>query len=93
MGLKLRKSRRCIASTLAEIDVICVTYLGSYPSLGVHHGHDRPIPADLEPLIQSTIDRLLGETPVIELINFIGKSQTSWSVVTDDLMKKDSASE
>jgi hypothetical protein len=52
-----------------EIEVITVTYFGSYPALGVHYkGGDK---TDAGPLVESIADELLREKPVIDLIRSV----------------------
>lgn len=59
---------------------------GAYPALAIHclEDVDRP---DLEPLIESTIKRVLGEKPIMELITFIGTSGTDWNRVGKQIME------
>jgi hypothetical protein len=66
-----------------ELEVIKIEYLGAYPGLGVHYLAEIP---DVAPLIEATIDRLLQERPVSELITFIVASGIDWQAETSRIM-------
>src|SRR5689334_10337471 len=63
-----------------KIEVIKVEYVSIYPALGIHY-ENRPRLRDLAPLVEATIDRLLEEKSVIELIAFI-TSRNDWDEIT-----------
>jgi hypothetical protein len=67
-----------------ELEVIRVSYQGTYPALGVHYKHRDHL--DLGPLIESTVDALLHERPISELVDAIAASDVSWRDVTETLM-------
>jgi hypothetical protein len=74
-----------------QIEVIKVAHhyaWNVYPTLGIHY--ESELPQDLEPLIEKTIDLLLEEWPIIDLLTFIAASKTDWKAVTKELMDKGS---
>ena len=64
--------------THVEIDIIPVVCHGGsgYPTIGLRYKEDNL--RDLGPIIQSTIERLLNERPVIDLIKVIGSNDFSF---------------
>jgi len=73
-----------IQSQNIEIEVIRVTYHGSYPALGIHYKNKTH--GDIGPKIVSSIEKLLSGKPVIDLVESIKGSKTSWKELTDQLM-------
>ncbi len=68
-----------------ELEVIRVSYQGTYSGrLGVHYKHRDHM--DLGPLIESTVNALLHERPISELVDAIAASDVSWRDVTETLM-------
>jgi hypothetical protein len=67
-----------------DIEIIRVTYHGSYPALGAHY-KDK-MPKNVGPLIESSIDRILLEKPVIELIAAVGASKIAWRELTENII-------
>ena len=67
-----------------EIEVIRVTYQGSYPALGIHY-KDK-IHEDIGPQVITSIEKLLREKPVLDLAISIKNSKSSWKELTDQLM-------
>jgi len=59
-----------------EFDVICVTYMGSYPAIGIHYKNKSL--QDIGPLVEATIDRYLQGKSVLELVGFIVKDEIDW---------------
>jgi hypothetical protein len=79
-----------------ELEIIRVTYYGSYPALGVHYirdeGSDIHVEnVDVGPIIESTIETILRKTPAIELIDLIGDENISWEEMTRKIMEEPSA--
>ncbi len=69
-----------------DIDVICVTCMGSYPAIGIHYKD--PECDDVSVFVQTTISRLLLNKSVWELVGFIGEDKTDWQIATTNLMKR-----
>lgn len=67
-----------------EIEVIKVTYLGSYPALGLHYS---PFDKSLENLIENEVDKIVNNLTINKLIVFISKSNTNWKEITNQIMK------
>ena len=69
-----------------EIEVIKYIFrsLSAYPVLGLHYD---PINREMEKKVEATIDRLLLERPISELIKFIAESGKDWKEVTQEIMK------
>ena len=55
----------------AQLAVIRVEYHGAYPAIGIQYESN---PNDLGPLVESTINRLLKECSVLELVSFVQTS-------------------
>jgi hypothetical protein len=72
-----------------EFEVIGVSYMGSYPALGLHY--KEPNPPDLGPLVEATVDRLLRDKPVLDLVKFIEANKVDWKKNVDDLLARSKA--
>ncbi|MCE9545214.1 MAG: hypothetical protein K8T25_06820 [Planctomycetia bacterium] len=68
------------------IEIICVEYLGSYPAIGIKYENEAP--SNVGPLVESAIDTLLHERPVIEFAVAAGQSDVSWTTITSTIMAK-----
>ena len=62
-----------------DFNVICVTYMGSYPAIGIQYKNQEY--QDIAPLVEVTIDRILTEKSILELTGFIGASKPNWKDV------------
>lgn len=69
-----------------EVEIIRVTYFGSYPCIGIYYKDQ--IEPDVGPLVESAIDQLLKEKPVIDLVHSIANSGVSWKELTRNIMDK-----
>ncbi len=69
-----------------EFDVICVTYAGSYPAIGIHYKNEGY--QDIGLLVEATIDRVLHDKSVLELAEFIVKDGNNWKEVTAGIMRQ-----
>jgi hypothetical protein len=69
-----------------EFEVIGVSYMGSYPAIGIHYKEKNP--QDVGPLVEAAIDRLLRDKPVLDLIKFIGAGKIDWSKATQNLIER-----
>lgn len=70
-----------------QLDVIQVGHHSphnSYPALGVRYITETQ---DIGVLIEATIDKLLQERSILELVIFIGSSGIDWHTTTAELMK------
>jgi hypothetical protein len=73
-----------IQSRNIEIEVIRVTYHGSYPALGIYYKDKTH--EDVGSLVTASVEKLLREKPVIDLAILIKDSKISWKELTDQLM-------
>lgn len=71
--------------TDTEVETICVTYMGSYPAIGVHYKNGFK-GKDIGELVESAANTLLRERPVIDLIASITSSGVSWKERTAEIM-------
>jgi hypothetical protein len=78
--LRLELQNRC---QRVEFEVINVTYLGSYPAIGIHYLDKDP--QDIGPIVQATVDRILQERSALELISFIAQENADWHQKTAKL--------
>lgn len=73
----------------ATIEILKVTHhdpTNSYPGLGIYHPDFNKLPHDLGNLVTATMDRLLQETPAIEMLNFICTKGNDWKAKTEEIM-------
>lgn len=72
-----------------DIEVIKVEHFGSYIALGIsYEGIETSSDTSLEELVEDTIERLLRERPVIELVEFISKDDIDWTEETKKILKE-----
>lgn len=62
-----------------EVEVIPVTYLGTYPAVGIRYQND-PI-EDRGAEIESAINQIVLNRPVTDLVNFVCEESNSWDEV------------
>jgi hypothetical protein len=67
----------------ASIEVIKVTYFGSYPTIGVHH-FDPAIINEVAPIVEKTGIHILETHLLAEFLRHI--ETQNWTSVTDNLM-------
>lgn len=67
------------------LEVIPVTYMGSYPAIGVRTAEDSTVFRDVSAQIHQTALQLLRTRPVTEFARFAAASKVSWSQVTAEL--------
>jgi hypothetical protein len=60
-----------------ELDVIRITYLGSYPAIGICYRDASR--GDVGPLVESSISQLLNEKQVINFIKSLTDHRITWS--------------
>ena len=70
-----------------EFDVICVTYVGSYASIGIHYKDQNY--EDIGPRVEKAIARILRNRSAEELVGFIGRDQTNWRKVAAKLLSRE----
>lgn len=68
-----------------EVEVIVVTYMGSYPAIGIHYKTDGY--QDMKPIIEKLCDRFLKERSALELAQFISSGNINWEQEAAELMK------
>ena len=59
--------------------MIRAEYHGSFPAIGIRYASDDT--PDLSPLVEESVERALGSTPVMSLVSFLGASEVDWSAV------------
>lgn len=69
----------------AELHVIPGGFFGNYPMLGIHYETDRN-DTSLEDTVETTIDRLLSEKSIVDLIKYATQSGINWREKTDEIM-------
>jgi hypothetical protein len=72
-----------LAEADTELEVICVTYMGSYPAIGAHSPSSSDV--DVRTVVEEAVDRLLSSASTDRLMRFITNSGESWGSVTQRL--------
>jgi hypothetical protein len=67
-----------------DFNVICVSYAGSYPAIGIHY-KDKNY-RDIAPLAEAAIDRILRGKSLAEFARFIDDSNIDWQEVAAKIM-------
>jgi hypothetical protein len=67
------------------VEIIPVTYYQSYPAIGIACKDVESDP-DISNFVEKTMDRLLRERPVCELLDSVANSGLSWKDLTHRLM-------
>ncbi len=76
----------CDQLTEVEIEVIRVTYLGSYPAIGIRYLNDPK--ADLVRLLKRRLIDFWKDKVVLDFAEFLSVSGVSWSEVTKKLLSE-----
>ena len=69
-----------------DFEVICVTYLGSYPAIGIHYKDEDY--QDVGPLAETVIERILREKSALEFARFIAERGINWQQITTTTLSK-----
>jgi hypothetical protein len=69
-----------------DVEVICVTYMGSYPAIGIHYKTEGY--QNMGPIIESIIDRFLKERSALELTQYVSNSNVNWKHAATQIMHK-----
>ncbi len=59
-----------------SVEVICVTFVGSYPAVGVRYLQENP--QDRGPEISDAIDAVMRSMSVADFVSFAEKSKVNW---------------
>lgn len=71
------KNSNCLIGRQIEIDVTCVTYMGSYPSIGLRCPPNAAI-AECRELVETKISNKLNTTTVHEFLLFLTSDERDW---------------
>jgi len=62
-----------------ELGIVNGRFVGNgYPAMGIHY-EDMNNPRDIGPLIEATVEKLVRERPISDLIEFLARSNTDWT--------------
>ncbi len=67
------------------IEVIAVTYHGTYPAIGVHYGLGDK--RDLGAQISTSIDAIVEQASLKDFVSFLESSEQDWGEVWKELRK------
>lgn len=69
-----------------SVEVIAVSYLGTYPAIGIRYKHDDP--QDLGPAISDTIDDFVRHASFNDFASLIGMSTLPWCDIWQEMKGK-----
>jgi hypothetical protein len=69
-----------------DIEVIRVTYVSSYPAIGIHYKDESF--KDIGPIVEAAINRILQERAILEFVEFFGNDKVNWNEIVERVMRK-----
>ena len=71
---------------IVDIEVVAVTYFGSYPAIGLHYKNENA--RDCGAIVSNFIETSTKELPFNEFLAFVGESRRSWDLSWQKLREK-----
>ena len=71
-----------------KVEVVKIEYLGAYPALGLQSETINPYNSRLDELVETTVEKLLRDKSIIEIIDFMTTDDVDWKDVTNNIMRK-----
>jgi hypothetical protein len=70
-----------------ELEIVKAQFLGDgYPSLAIYY-FDPEMTPDVAPLVEESVDRLLGEKTICDLIAYLATTKVDWARAAEAIMK------
>lgn len=68
-----------------DVEVIAITYMGTYPGIGIHYKRENP--DDVGPALSDAIDELIRGVSFTDFLSFVEVSNSSWNEKWQELQR------